>query len=156
MPEPRGIKEETLKNIELRLQPFTQVDAYASFKPVETDELTTEIDVLSQPRGLTVISGGQGLPEPTEAFLIAQLAWVLYHDAAAHLDEVGVLPHRGLHIFTDELQKLFGGAQGARRNNEEPTTSAELKQMWPDSRKYGIAMSMAESQPGGHREHLPR
>ncbi len=143
----RGHKEETLKNIELRLQPFTQADVYASFKPVEEGELTTEIDVLSQPWGLTVISGGQGLPETTKAFLIAQLAWVLYHDAAAYLDEVGVLPHRGLHIFIDELQKLFGGAQGARRNNEEPTTSAELKQMWPDSRKYGIAMSMGTQNP---------
>jgi hypothetical protein len=143
----KGHKEETLKNIELRLQPFMQADIYASFKPVDEGELTTAIDVLSQPWGLTVISGGQGLPETTKAFLIAQIAWVVYHDAAAYLDEVGVLPHRGLHIFIDELQKLFGGAQGAGRNNEEPLTSAELKQMWPDSRKYGIAMSLGTQNP---------
>ncbi len=142
-----GHKEETLRNIELRLQPFVQADIYQSFKPLDEGELGTEIDVLSQPWGLTVISGGQGIPETAKAFLIAQIAWVIYHDAAAYLDEVGVLPHRGLHIFIDEMQKLFGGAQGARRNNEEPTTSAQLKQMWPDSRKYGIAMSLGTQNP---------
>jgi hypothetical protein len=143
----KGHKKETLRNIELRLQPFVQADIYGSFKPLDAGEVATEIDVLSQPWGLTVISGGRGIPETTKAFLIAQIAWVIYHDAAAYLDAVGVMPHRGLHIFIDELQKLFGGAQGARRNNEEPTTSAQLKQMWPDSRKYGIAMSLGTQNP---------
>lgn len=142
-----GDEKKTLENIRLRLRGFGQADLYSRYKPLAEGEASTEVDALSLPWGLTVVSGGWGVPETLKSFLIARIAWTLYHDAAAQLDEVGVLPHRGLHIFIDEIQKLFGQAEGAQGNNIEPTTSKELKKMWPDGRKYAVAASYGTQNP---------
>ncbi|MDX9956363.1 MAG: hypothetical protein RBT75_19865, partial [Anaerolineae bacterium] len=105
-------------------------------------ETGNSVDVLSTPWGLTVISGGWGIPEMLKAMLIGQQVWVLANDAAAYLNEVGVLPHRGLHLFIDEMQKLFGGAEGTSENSEPTTHSQQLTKLLPDCRKYGIAISV--------------
>ena len=143
----RGEDQKTLKNIRRRFSGFGQASIYARYKPLATDEAGTEIDALSKPWGLTVVSGGWGIPETIKAFLIARSAWVLYTDAAGVLDEVGVLPHRGLHIFIDEIQKLFGQAAGTQDNNTEPTTSKTLISMWTDGRKYGLSMGLGAQNP---------
>ncbi len=136
-----------LHNIVLRLESFAQAEVYAQFRPLREGEVGNSVDVLSLPWGLTVISGGWGIPEMLKAMLIAQQIWVLANDAAAYLNEVGVLPHRGLHLFVDEMQKLFGGAAGASENNEPPVQSQQLIKLLPDARKYGLAISMGVQNP---------
>ncbi|MDX9953461.1 MAG: serine-rich protein [Anaerolineae bacterium] len=125
-----------------RLGTFAQAEVYAQFRPLRDGEAGNSVDVLSVPWGLTVISGGWGIPEMLKAMLIGQQVWVLANDAAAHLNAVGTLPHRGLHLFIDEMQKLFGGAEGASENSEPGAHSQQLTKLLPDCRKYGIAISV--------------
>jgi len=131
-----------IDNILSRFQTFAQAEVYAQFRPLRDGEAGNSVDILSVPWGLTVISGGWGIPEMLKAMLMGQQVWVLANDAAAYLNEVGVMPHRGLHLFIDEVQKLFGGVDGASENSERPTQSQQLTKLLPDCRKYGLAISV--------------
>ncbi|HKZ84219.1 MAG TPA: serine-rich protein [Anaerolineae bacterium] len=140
--------QQALKGVLLRLQGFLDPDAQRAYGPGDD---TLPLEDVSLPWGLTVFAGGAGLGEMAKAFLIGYIAWILHSDAVKRTEETGSMPYRGMHIFIDEINKLFGGAiatgSSQSGSGQQLNGSESLIRLWPDCRKYGIAMSFAAQSP---------
>jgi len=140
-------EQQSLKGILLRMQGFVEAEAMRAYGPSEE---TIALEDTSLPWGLTVFAG-VGLNEFAKSFLIGYIAWLLYTDAVRRTEETGLQPYRGMHIFIDEINKLFtAGASGGASSDgqgQKAAGSEHLVAMWPDCRKYGIAMSFGAQAP---------
>ncbi|MBN1888885.1 MAG: serine-rich protein [Thermoflexales bacterium] len=137
--------QQALYGVLLRMQGFLEADALRAYGPGDG---TTALEDTSLPWGLTVFAG-VGLNEFAKAFLIGYIAWMLYTDSVRLTEETGLQPYRGMHIFIDEINKLFGGMStgGSDGQQQKSTGSEHLIAMWPDCRKYGVAMSFGAQAP---------
>jgi hypothetical protein len=143
-----AVDQQALKGVLLRMQGFLEPGSKRAYGPGDD---TLALEDVSLPWGLTVFAGGAGLDEMAKAFLIGYIAWMLHTDAVQRAEEFGSMPYRGMHIFIDEINKLFGGSvmsTGQQSGSSQSIGASEnLVRMWPDCRKYGIAMSFGAQSP---------